>query len=938
MASLPAPPDGAPLPENSNIDLDDIPEAPLSRSRSLSSSPAGAAPSGSRLKNRLQLRNAGFRGPEVPTRKVTPVSVTVSNSWSNSSVMQSSGSNLSDIENTPPDGKVSVGSRKPIQGSRDASGVLQEIRNTGTVRQAKNSRSRVMSGRLFSPETANIAQDGNDSGSPVQGGSISKRTRSIRSRVKMGRPRRSISGETQQYVEHLEAELSAAQAQISALASPTSSRDQSARMRHLSAETKQLQEEIADWETKYEERIRDEVDRHFQLESSLRSRLRTMELEAEETRFKMLELASRLDNATETLNAAETANVNLEKRIEIMSEMLAASPTKHDFHTEDRSRHGRQRSMLPRFPTAGALMSPERATFNQASSPNQSRMSMPILPEAYSPDACSSDDGHPASEASMVSSSYNAFNPPPLSRTNTKRRMRRFGAGSLGPKPLILPSTSHHDSVIGSTAGMDRQEMASRLPFSMDYSMQDQDRQSWRKSSVNSYAGSFPPSLPGSPRPAVLHKPIFPGEHDEDVVEHDLNSPDEDDHEAMLDDFFESSPLLEISGIVTPTLRDGVHVSDRGANAGRNLMDELAAVQTSDPASSTEAYASRKSDSTPSHRLHSSPFHSISEAFTYPPGHTPPAGSIRSPPTITTVSTTNPRHRRLHRRVSSRSGTRSARPKSVTSLSTLDSLTLSFSNIFRNPVAMAKHLVETAQSRARIPSSLFNVQWWLVGILLGPMAKRRFLKKANGQVCCAEEAARRSLLGASPCTSPPNDDDGGSGTAMDYGTLYQTPPPSSSPPTRTHKRRSWDGSVAAKRCPHHPNHASAAQGAAAATATKRSKHSPWLWLKFSLTLAIAVGVAFKDGPGSLLKMKIGKKAGSASGNGSKVQSASADRDEPVQGAANWRGASRDPSGDEGGGGAGMEVGSAEVGGLGLDSGVVDGDTAEPEGVGDGAPG
>jgi hypothetical protein len=28
-------------------------------------------------------------------------------------------------------------------------------------------------------------------------------------------------------------------------------------------------------------------------------------------------------------------------------------------------------------------------------------------------------------------------------------------------------------------------------------------------------------------------------------------------------------------------------------------------------------------------------------------------------------------------------------------------------------------------------------------------------------------------------------------------------------------------------------------------------------LKFSLTLAIAVGVAFKDGPGSLLKMKVG---------------------------------------------------------------------------------
>ena len=35
----------------------------------------------------------------------------------------------------------------------------------------------------------------------------------------------------------------------------------------------------------------------------------------------------------------------------------------------------------------------------------------------------------------------------------------------------------------------------------------------------------------------------------------------------------------------------------------------------------------------------------------------------------------------------------------------------------------------------------------------------------------------------------------------------------------------------------------------------RRKHSPWVWLKFSLTLAFAVGIAFKDGPASLLKTK-----------------------------------------------------------------------------------
>ena len=161
-------------------------------------------------------------------------------------------------------------------------------------------------------------------------------------------------------------------------------------------------------------------------------------------------------------------------------------------------------------------------------------------------------------------------------------------------------------------------------------------------------------------------------------------------------------------------------------------------------------------------------------------------------------------------------------PAAHTRDSALQRLRILFGDLWRSPVALARYLIQTAQARMRIPAPLVNVQWWLVGVLLGPMAKRRLLTHSNSS---GELEEQRLLF----------DNSRGEEEPLAYGTLYETPP--ASPKCRTSGRKRA-GSKAY--CPQHQPR-------------RFRKHSPWLWLKFSVTLAFAIGTAFKDGPGSLLK-------------------------------------------------------------------------------------
>ncbi len=91
------------------------------------------------------------------------------------------------------------------------------------------------------------------------------------------------------YIEHLEAELASAQAQLQAINSPSVTREQSSRLRSLHLETQQLQNEVAAWEERYEERVKEELDRQHRVEVGLRSQVRRLEQDAEEARYQLVE-------------------------------------------------------------------------------------------------------------------------------------------------------------------------------------------------------------------------------------------------------------------------------------------------------------------------------------------------------------------------------------------------------------------------------------------------------------------------------------------------------------------------------------------------------------------------------------------------------------------------------------------------------------------------
>lgn len=615
----------------------------------------------------------------------------------------------------------------------------------------------------------------------------------------MGKQRRSVSGEMRQYVDHLEAELAAAQA---AAHSPGPDREQSAKIRQLNIETKRQQRELADWDEKYEERIQEEADRHHQIEVGLRTRLRTVETELDAKAFRVQELECDLESTQQNLDAAETANVNLEKRLEIMSELLAASPTKLDLHIDasGRSRHGRQKSMLPRLPAVGPLMSPERPTFgfsaNHFGSPSPSRRSFPMSPAGYSP-------GGLSERAQSTPDANIDTHPQPLPDQFAKktRRMRRFCGGSLGPKPLILPSTSHHEpappSPMNGRTPSEEKDFETIVRYSLEHPQPRPGSPARRWSKV-----SFGKSLTSSPAQDLDGL---------DEVEDEGNTSDDD----MLDLFLDMSPhdLAKAFDMRTPSI-------------GRS---EIGRPETRDVSSEASRTFSRNYSSLGSMPPAEGP--TLEEELAALDGLD--SGNELSqideddgPDSDPTEHDSNEPSRAANTRFASNASTAVSttpvpgiilRAYSMHSLSTIDSMGSCFSGILRAPILLAKHLVETAHNRARLPKPLFSIQWWLVGLLIGPMAKRELLRaKGLSQSCDRDTGQSNPLL-------KDNDDDG-----SEYTTLCRNKSPESTPTS------------VAKRCTRRKS-------------IKRYKHSPWLWLKFSFTLAVAVGVAFKEGPASLLK-------------------------------------------------------------------------------------
>ncbi|KAM3425284.1 hypothetical protein BST61_g7232 [Cercospora zeina] len=811
---------------------------------------------------RLQLRNAGFRGPAVSniTPKCLPSMATTASDLPPLFAKQPP---ASDAENVSPSGTRARDTCAGI--NHEPAGVLQDIGNAvdgAATLRAKRLRQRATSTDFFTPETAKLGASGEplDSSPPSTSAQSNIKSRSTRTRVSRmsARPRRSISAETRRYVDHLEEELSAAQAQLQAVISPSVTREQSSNMRHLKAEVARLRDELDEWETQFDNRLHEEVAKSHRAEHSLRAQLRSVEEECEVARYRIQELESQLRTTTEALNATETANVNMERRIDFFSDLIASSPTKLDLHaqTPGRPGHSRLPSILPRLPTATALSrSPDRRASTRPTSPLQTRFSpgQPISPHnaMLSPDVPSSDDDGNQSELSGFVS-HDSHQP---SAKRPMRRMRRFGAGSLGPKPLILPSTTQFEHVSASAPPFDRGE----YPYNAAFDMQAEDAVLQprspllyhRRTSTRTSSTGSPAHAAGSPCPDfqdLTHSRRFETEGSR-ATPRELTSPFRNAQYSDDDD-----PLLNtLPAEHNTTTRSHANTSNFGSLGsatgeaiGRNLLDELEAAQTLSSAdhSSRMFECARSADMAAGSS--SSPF--VSDASVERPSDRPAQDSAMENKQIGGMASnsslalpsipctpTFPRH---HRSVNSKT----LGVQSIRTVSTLDSLRDFFGDVSASPLSLAKYLVERAQTRLRIPRPLLTIQWWLVGVLLGPMAKMRSIAR---QSCCTHSnKPEQDLLGDTDSSIAPHE-------GLDYGQLYQTPPSSSSPTVAVIRNRDLVAGKGKKRA------SSSSKGRAKSCQhTQRWKHSPWLWLKFSMTLAVAVGIAFKDGPSSLLKEAI----------------------------------------------------------------------------------
>lgn len=758
----------------------------------------GSGSNNSRQTRKLQLRNAGFRGGALPTRNISPKSMSSSN-WSTTSWLNGS----SDVENISPSGRRVHSSAAE---TRESGGILQDIGNSTATQRPRRAGHRLTSNKALETDEQ-----------PSKG---TMRQRSVKSKAKITHRKRSLSAETSKYIEHLESELANTQSQLSSITSPSVTREQSSKVRSLNAETKKLQDDLLEWEYKYEERVQQEIDKHFTIENDLRARIRHLEQDAEDSHVRIHELELQVETTKQSMQVAEDANNNLEKRLEIMSELLAS--TKVDLHAETPGRgrrHVRPKSMLPRFPTASSLMgSPERQAHTQPTSPLSFAHNDPrhgILDSAINNMAQRDQSPEHSDVTSEVESIFSedsatcdsvtsaetfeaqpSFNPwsvssrPPQDKSKPARRMRRFGAGSFGPKPLILPRASQRGQYPPLSAPPLEQSKTTPSFFPT-------------RSRTSENGGS---PVSGRRRASTTANELTLSAAAESAF-----------HDISEQDIMSTSPISDAS---PPSAQSDVttrRFSSAELPVGRNLMDELSAARSKRYSDVAITSASRPPSSSSDDAGYQHIWHDLNAEVV----RSPAAGSIENSTTTNpsqagedhrTVRSTTPTHRRIR--------SRSLSIPIGCSASPFSRLRILFGDLWRSPITVARYLIQTVQARMRIPRPLLNVQWWLVGFLLGPMARRQLLSTTRRQ---------SGLLEDSPLPTS-------NASTLAYGTLDST-----SPSVSDRRTRSISGKCGKR------------AGSRAVCLHQRTKHSPWLWIKFSITLAFAIGVAFKDGPGSLLK-------------------------------------------------------------------------------------
>lgn len=830
----------------------------------------------------LQLRKARFNGTTVPARNTTPLAGAFS-----------SPTNVGDYSSPPPAFSSPLDHREQRPWSVDAGmdevGALQEISNLSMRRRSHHSvrqqatpprplssgtgtdrakRSPERHALIEYPTTAAdtfVLPASADCALQERVAPQSSKTRTARRKShKSRRSRHSLHDEeATEYIEHLELQLAALQTQLQSLTSPSTSKTQSAKLRAMNNESRLLRQEVSAWETNFTERLRDQTDQHEVIVGSLRAQVRSLEREAEVMHGKLAILEVESEEKDDRLEAADAANQNLERRLEIMSELLATSPAKLELSSqapvEARRRSPTKTKSLglplgssaiprlspPRRPVRKSHPAPslaEEIQYGRSNSPGS-----PIARRHRQPHergrsgTCSSTDASAErlNESETDASEGILVQERPLSpthqrlsllRTQTEadarpkplRQMRRFHCGATGPRTLILPATSSSNNISASAPVSAHPTPVLEIPSStrtLDLPTEGHafPTASRRRSATWADDDGFASwarrnaSISGV-TPVATRKtaPVTPA----------LPSP--------------NAPLLDAHNAQTATSQASV-----GFAIGKSLFEEFKSIQD-DESSSSDFDGAGSPQTAEKHQGSPYAVPSPSAALVFRHSSISRSSQKIEPPSQTPAPWPEVQ---ASRRTKLPSSQMPFPLRLVSTLATalarsLDRCAPSVQNAFTN-----------AWDIFTLSRPVLEFRWWLIKLLIGDLRKRKRLwpsvlkdQQPSGKMKRATRADAEGLgidnvSTRIPATHTPGDEDG----------TFQRTEPGGAPN---------EGGTALSDVLAHLDEVKAQEEASARH--KRPAPPPVYWLRFGLTLVFAVGIAIKDGPSSLFLPRVGR--------------------------------------------------------------------------------
>ena len=853
----------------------------------------------SQQSRRLQLRNAGFRGSVLPSRRLTPTFGTSHTDPFNKNVNN---------ENSP----LSIDKRSLYGEDMPPStvNILQEIHNS-TRRKRHSARPAIShifqdhtatestsgaGGTSWYSEQSNNCSPASSNPSPVnmlklREGSLNQKTppplssplaKHVKGRNLNRLNLRSTSFEATKYIEHLESQLTALNAKLDSLVSPNTNKARAAKLRALTVEARSLRHELADWEKNFAERVKDGVEERLGAEINMKAQLEALQDDSDIKDMKIKELEFELETLrlkAKDTEALEITNINLEKRIDVLTSLLVQSPTKLDFSSaasspgkvDPQKRLSRPMSMLPRAPSSPggvrlSLPTVNESTFWQnrglrsdltASKTPEDLRKGTNKPNQESSEMTSTEQGlkSPHIESATSSSSYSV--PSPSSRptslhssssigsnswglpfsaerdifarsTNRQRRMRRFPSGSCSLKPLILPSGAGTPSLPASAPVYVPSDTPRRDMTDITF-----DPTTAFLSQHNITSPIATPTQPGRRTSTTLEQ-----ERALQALEGHPGYPDE-----RLEDVLIHSPMANVEEHFSEAIRADSQRQSRRKSRPKSLEEELKkacfeAKEIGFSGSFSDGLIPIEGDSSkinPHRERKSAESDSTLIGIDADSGMPPSSANQLKPHNIPSEEDITPKPPKKPILITSPS---KSLPSTALATRTIYGLFGRLTDVIarakQEPLVLARRLLYNAWSTGS--GRLGGVAWWLIGLVLGREVWKR-KSKADAEIGEESKVGRRSDGDASLIKAR-----GQQIVGYDMrkpGKPEQPKLSIKSPQLQHREMRVQSHFFPCDEC-----------------VEPSSRRTLRLWLKFSLAIILAIGIAIKDGPEALLVERV----------------------------------------------------------------------------------